>query len=180
MQVRDGRPVLAQPGAVELDIAAVGLSADLVDALHEWAEVCGSLSADGAAQRGEAVSRRGRRLAARMAAETGAEIVYRDPVRGHPIRLGGGARTAEPVPWGSGLLVSGIIAALVAVTLVVMTLGLAEVSPVLSVLVNLAVAAGLAPSVWIGRRTPVWRWVAFGTGAGICAAWCALLLGLLG
>lgn len=191
LRVREGHAVLVHPGGVEFDPGSAALSANLVAALHQWAEVCASVAEEGEQDRAAAASRRGRLLAERVAAEVGAELVYRDPIRGRAIRVGGApprsrgrgpaaAAPAEPTPWGTGLVVSGIVGALVAVTLVIMTSGLAEVSPLLSVLVNVAVAAGLAPSVWIGRRTPVWRWVAFGTGAGIGAAWVALLLGLLG
>lgn len=183
--------VLVHPGGGELDVGGAMLSADLIVALRQWADVCASVAEEGGQERAAAASRRGRLLAERVAAEIGAELVYRDPIRGRIVRVGGGpprsggwgsaaAVPVEPTPWGTGLVTSGITGVLVTVTLVIMTMGLAEVSPLLSVLVNVAVVAGLAPSIWIGRRTPVWRWPAFGTGAGICAAWIALLLSLLG
>jgi hypothetical protein len=46
--------------------------------------------------------------------------------------------------------------------------------------VNLLVAAGMSPSIWLGRSTPVWRWIAHGTAAGIILTWLGLLLSLLG
>ncbi len=149
---------------------------------------------------GRMVTRRGRQLAARLAVESGAEIDYVDPLTGAFERISGervtrATRTlaghrgapvegrgvpAEPTPWATGLTVSAVLAAIVTVCLVVVSSGLAEVSVLLAVAVNVAVAAGFAPSIWLGRRVPVWRWVAFGTAGGIGLAWVALLLGLLG
>jgi len=42
------------------------------------------------------------------------------------------------------------------------------------------VAAGLAPSMWLTRAIPVWRWVAYGAAGGILLTWITLLLSLLG
>jgi hypothetical protein len=44
---------------------------------------------------------------------------------------------------------------------------------------NLLVGLGLAPSMWLVRRTPFWRWPALGVAVGLGAAWLVLLLGLL-
>ena len=57
--------------------------------------------------------------------------------------------------------------------------GLAPNGPELVALANLLVAAGLAPSIWLGRVTPIWRWVAFGTATGILLTWLTLLVSLL-
>jgi hypothetical protein len=38
---------------------------------------------------------------------------------------------------------------------------------------------GLTPSIWLGRNTPIWRWVGYGTAAGITLTWLALLITLL-
>lgn len=93
---------------------------------------------------------------------------------------GGPAVGAEPTPWGTGLMVATIIAAIVVVAMVIITTGLAELSPLLAVVVNLAVSAGLAPSIWLGRTLPTWRWVALGTASGLVLSWIALLLDTLG
>lgn len=186
------------------------LSAALVDALHEWARVAAQVAEGGDPDGSSAarmVSRRGRQLTARLAVETGDEVEYVDPLSGRVYRetprqthRAAGARPGEgarhrgvpaatvqaatdrsgPVPWGTGLAVSAIVAAIVVVALVVVSSGLAEVSAVLALVVNAAVAAGFAPSIWLGRQVPVWRWVALGTAAGIVLAWFALLLSLLG
>ncbi len=47
-------------------------------------------------------------------------------------------------------------------------------------LANLLAAAGLTPSIWLARATPIWRWVAYGAVAGITLTWLALLFSLLG
>jgi uncharacterized membrane protein len=72
------------------------------------------------------------------------------------------------------------VAAVVLAAVVTLTSGLSEVHPLLAVFGNLAVGAGLAPSVWLSRRTPIWRWVGYGVIAGILIAWLALLLTTLG
>ncbi|MHA6802216.1 DUF2537 domain-containing protein [Salinifilum ghardaiensis] len=127
---------------------------------------------------------RSRALAARVAAELGAEVDCADPLSGRVLRAGPETSAqqpaGEPVPWGPGLFVSLVLGAIVTVVLVVVSRGLADVSAALAVIVNLAVAAGFAPSVWVGSGVPTWRWVAWGTGGGVLAAWAALLLSLLG
>ncbi|GAA0511782.1 hypothetical protein GCM10011581_02000 [Saccharopolyspora subtropica] len=193
LHARSGRAVLVRGTEREIDPARLRLPDALVAALHEWAHVAQEVGERGSADTAaELVTRRGRQLAARLAAETGGRIGYVDPVSGeldhvgrsrsaHAVQLRGAPLApVPPTPWGPGLVVSAIIGAIVVVTLVVVTLGLADVSGVLATVVNLAVAAGFAPSIWLGSRIPVWRWVAYGTAAGIVAAWIALLLSLLG
>jgi Protein of unknown function (DUF2537) len=86
----------------------------------------------------------------------------------------------EPTPWGSGLTVSVVAAAIIVIALFSVSQRLAPYGSGLVVLANLLVAAGLAPSIWLGRATPIWRWVAYGTAVGIVVTWIALLLSLLG
>lgn len=90
-----------------------------------------------------------------------------------------GKQPGEPTPWATGLLVSAMTATVVGVALLSLSQDLASNGAWLVVLANLLVAAGLAPSIWLGRATPIWRWVAYGTAAGIVFAWVALLLSLL-
>ncbi|GAA4612164.1 DUF2537 domain-containing protein [Saccharopolyspora hordei] len=192
LHARSGRAVLVRDTDQEIDPRRLSLSDSLVEALHEWAHVADAAhDEDTAFADRELISRRGRQLAMRLAAETGGQVSYLDPLSGHLDRVGrpAPARPARrsvvpvsadvPTPWGPGLTVSAIIAAITTITLVVVTLGLADVSGVLATVVNLAVAAGFAPSIWLGRRIAVWRWVAYGTAAGIVLAWLALLLSLL-
>ena len=44
---------------------------------------------------------------------------------------------------------------------------------------NLLVGAGLAPSLWLLRRTPLWRWPALGATVGLGVSWVVLLLAML-
>lgn len=179
LRAGDGRAVLVVWGSAEEvrpeDLRLPdGLAADL----HEWARVAGALRRAGAAggEAGTLVSRRGRQVAHRLAAGTGAPVGYADPVRGGiEVLLPG-----EPTPWATGLVVSALVAVLAAVAVFGLSTGLAGISRWLAVLGNLLVAAGLAPSLWFARSLPVWRWVAFGTAAGVPLAWVALLLGTLG
>lgn len=192
LRVREGRAVLigrsdaAARGVREHAPERLPLPPELVEAMHEWAQVVHTVAPDQeiAGETSAALlSRRGRVLAARLAAETGAEVCYWDPARGRVSRFGriteAGAPD-EPTPWGTGLTVAAFAAALVVVALVVVSLGLAEVSVLLAVFVNLVVAGGFAPSVWLGRRLPVWRWVALGTALGVVLAWIALALSAIG
>ena len=80
-----------------------------------------------------------------------------------------------PVPWGTGLTVTGFVAAVTAVAIVVLSLGLIRVHPLLAVGLNVVAVGGLAPTLWGWRRTPVWRWFVLGAGVGVTFAWLALL-----
>ena len=84
-----------------------GLPPDLVDALREWARVAGSVPALPAAAlpaaappdpATETISRRGRRLAARLSVELDAPVDYHDPVTGHRVALRAVTRTPYPPP----------------------------------------------------------------------------------
>lgn len=179
LRARDGRAVLVPWGSAdEVRPEELRLPDGLAADLHEWARVAHSVRRAGAAggEAGTLVSRRGRQLADRLAAGTGARVGYADPVRGGIELLLPG----EPTPWATGLAVSALVAVLAAVAVLALSTGLAGISRWLAVLSNLLVAAGLAPSVWFARSLPVWRWVAFGVAAGVPLAWVALLLGTLG
>jgi hypothetical protein len=201
LHARSGRAVLvgtSEREAGEVDPARLELPNTLVEALHEWAHVVDTVTRNGnstSEANAEVVSQRGHQLAIRLAVETGGEVGYVDPLSGEVNRVGrqrpnrsaspaarrrGIRRRPGPTPWATGLTVSAIIGAIVVIALVVVTLGLAEVNVLLAAAVNLAVVAGLAPSIWLGRRVLVWRWVAFGTAGGIVLAWIALLLSALG
>jgi hypothetical protein len=95
-------------------------------------------------------------------------------------RSGAGMQPGEPTPWGTGLTVSAVAAAIIVIALLSVSQRLAPYGTGLVVLANLLVAAGLAPSIWLSRATPIWRWVAYGTALGIVLTWIALLLSLLG
>ena len=55
----------------------------------------------------------------------------------------------------------------------------AEAFGLLWVPANLLVGLGLAPSLYLLRGAPFWRWPALGAAAGLVVAWIVLLLGLL-
>ncbi len=86
----------------------------------------------------------------------------------------------EPTPWATGLTVSAVIAVIVGIGLFSLSQGLARGGGWPVVLVNLMVAAGLTPAMWLAREIPIWRWVAYGAAAGIVLTWILLLLSLLG
>ena len=82
LHARSGRAVLVRGGGTEHDPARLRLPEALVTALHEWAGVAELVQTGESAQTGEIVSRRGRQLAMRIAAETGGRIGYADPFSG--------------------------------------------------------------------------------------------------
>lgn len=81
----------------------------------------------------------------------------------------------EPTPWVTGLALAIFAALLVGVAGWVLSAGLSD-RPIVAVVVNLLVAGGLAPAIWLSRDLPVLRWIAGGTLAGILCGWTAALL----
>ncbi|MCV7031708.1 DUF2537 domain-containing protein [Mycobacterium sherrisii] len=84
-------------------------------------------------------------------------------------------RSAQSVPWATGLTVAGFVAAVTGVAIVVLSLGLIRVHVLLAVGLNAVAAGGLAPTLWGWRRTPVLRWFVLGAGVGVAVAWLALV-----
>lgn len=198
LRVRDGRAVLAgedETGEREVDPHSLPLGAELAEALHEWAKVADAVvrtqtPPDGVAS--ALVTRRGKQLAGRIAAVMNATVSYTDPVSGELVSVDAPEapqqqpqqqepedEAPEPTPWGTGLTVSFITAAIVTVTVVSLSLGLGETSSWLALIANVLVVGGLAPSVWLGRKVPVWRWVSYGVVTGVLVAWVVLILALL-
>ncbi|KUI04662.1 hypothetical protein AU190_03650 [Mycolicibacterium acapulense] len=81
----------------------------------------------------------------------------------------------DSTPWAMGLTVAGFVAAVVAATIVVLSLGLLRLHPLLAIGLNLVAVGGLAPTVWGWRNRPVWRWFVLGSGVGVAAAWLVVL-----
>ncbi len=81
----------------------------------------------------------------------------------------------EPVPWGPGLTVAGFALILVASAVYVLSSGLSD-RPVVAIAVNLLVAAGLGPALWLSRGLPVLRWISAGAVAGVLGAWLCVLV----
>ncbi len=86
--------------------------------------------------------------------------------------------SGEAVPWGLGVTVAIFTAVLVGSAVFVVSQGLSD-RPVIAVIVNLAVAGGVAPAIWLSRGLPVLRWIAFGAVLGIVGAWASALLFLV-
>ena len=145
----------------------------LTPELAEWATVSAAVGMM-TGQARTIVRLRGEQLAARYAAALDVEVVVVD---GADIRV---FPAHEPTPWATGLVIAGATAAVVLVALVVLGTELAPIHPLLGVAANALVVAGLAPSVWLCRRVPVWRWVALGVAIGVVLAWLGLLLAALG
>lgn len=191
--------------STEVDPHSLALGADLAEALHEWARVADAVHRNGQSDESAAaklISRRGQQLAGRIAAAMGRPVSYADPLTGEvtevavpeqeqadhgPVaswwsrqgepdhRHRAQASSAEPTPWATGLAVTGFSTVLVMIVVITLSLALGAASNWLALIANLVIALGLAPSVWLARHAPVWRWVAYGVVAGIVVAWITLL-----
>lgn len=84
----------------------------------------------------------------------------------------------EPVPWGPGLALSGFVTLLVGSAVYVLCDGLAD-RPIVAIGVNVLVAGGLGPALWLSRSLPVLRWIAGGAVLGVLLAWLSVLIFLV-
>jgi hypothetical protein len=85
----------------------------------------------------------------------------------------------EPTPWATGLTVTMIIAALVAALDLILTGALAKSFGWLWVPANVLIGIGMAPSIWLMHRMPLWRWIGYGVALGLLVAWLGLLVGVV-
>ena len=98
----------------------------------------------------------------------------------HRTSHSGATATAEPTPWATGLTASAFAAAVVLVAVVTLVRGLGEVAWWLGALSLVVVTAGLAPSVWLARHAPLWRWLSYGVATGLALSLVSILLSTLG
>ncbi len=165
------------------------LPVELQDALREWAAFAAAVTRAGQPEELELLSRRGRQLASRVVEVLGRPVNFVDPVTGtvEPIRVGvtgliprPAAEPPGPTPWVTGLPVSAFFGVFAAIADIVLSRAFAEAFGLIWVPANLIVILGLAPSVYLLRNRPFWRWPVLGVAAGLGAAWVVLLLDLLG
>jgi len=172
----------------ERDTRDARLTDDLRSALREWVMVAETVRRSGDAHELDLLRRRGRQLALRVSDVLGRPVEFVDPVSGEveSIRVEAPPRPAlapeppGPIPWGPGLAVAAFVAVLVTVADVVLAGAFASAFGLLWIPANLLVTVGTAPSLWMAREVPFWRWPALGAGTGLLAAWIVMLLGLLG
>ena len=145
-----------------------GLDA-LTPELADWETVSRAVGTEPGQAR-EIVVRRARQLA-RGLAEGSGEAVH--VVDGKAVRV---VHPPEPTPWGTGSALAAVSAVVVGLALLVLTRGVATLSGVLALVANIVVVGGLAPSAWLAREQPVWRWVALGGAVGTVLAWSWLVL----
>lgn len=207
LRLRGDRPVLAEgDDAADRAPESVPLDAELSTALNEWARVAAAVSR---AAKGESpnlaepsneavavVSRRGHQLAGRVAAQLRQPVFYRDPVTEvttvvvpaadvsrprRPRHAGAfGDDAVEPTPWGTGLAVAGVFGLMVFFGLLALVATLAAAtSGWIALGATVVFSVGIMPSLWIGRKVPVVRWLSFGTAAGLALTWFGLLFVLL-
>ena len=206
-----GRALL---GGVPLDDAPDGrlwgLPQGLVAELADWARLAAVgavMDQQGHDQQGHgvtdssgrAVSRRGRRLAARVSVLLRVPVDYHDPVSGQVTALRAVTRVVrapsvppvppappgppteaapapEPTPWGTGLTLAVLVGGLALLANLTLALPLVATLGVGGVLVDVLVLAGLTPALWLNRRAPTWRWAVHGTLTGLAAAVPVLLV----
>ncbi|MFC5286980.1 DUF2537 domain-containing protein [Actinokineospora guangxiensis] len=189
LRASDERPVLVTENG-DIDPDTLPLDPALTEDLNEWARVATAVSRAADPTAAPVVSRRGRQLALRLADATTTPITYVDPLTGEasvvnptspllvadaePEQTPDPTEPTEPTPWGTGLLVAAFAFTLVVFAIGTLAATLNENSPLLAIGANVVVTGGLLPSVWLARGVPIWRWVAFGVGAGIAAGWVAL------
>lgn len=200
-----GHPVGVDDGAVVgWGTYAPGndLPADLTERLEEWARTADAVARSGASVRStEAVrvSRTGRHLAARVSVALKRTVDYLDPVTGVRVPLravtavtrvpvvplpGRGRRGrgrastvfGEPTPWATGLTLAGFVAGLVLLVNLTLALPMVAGLGLVGLLIDLVVAAGLVPALWLNRRVPTWRWAVWGAFAGMGVAILPLLV----
>ncbi|MFC5995645.1 DUF2537 domain-containing protein [Pseudonocardia hispaniensis] len=159
------------------------LPEDLEAALREWAAVAEAVEVNGGPSERSLVRRRGRQLAGRLADLIGRPVQFHDPVTGQVERVWGPAtgplsrpapERAAPTPWATGLAISVFFAVLTTLADIVLCHAFADAFGVLWAPANLLVALGLAPSLWLFRRAPFWRWPALGVAGGLVVAWVCL------
>jgi hypothetical protein len=78
----------------------------------------------------------------------------------------------EPTPWAQGLTLGGFMVVLVASAIFVLTAGVAD-TPWLAVALNVLVAGGIGPQLWLARSLPVLRFIAWGAALGVLVGWLA-------
>ena len=83
--------------------------------------------------------------------------------------------TDESTPWGTGLTVAAMVAAVVGAAIVVLSLGMIRVHPLVAVVLNLIAVGGLAPTLWGWRNIPVRRWFVLGAAVGVAGGWITIL-----
>jgi hypothetical protein len=86
-----------------------------------------------------------------------------------------GERT-EPTPWATGLTAAAIIALIIGLIDAILSIALQISFGWVWIPANVLIGIGLAPSIWLLRRMPFWRWISYGVAAGLVAAWLVLFI----
>lgn len=156
------------------------LPAELRRSIQEWAALAAMVSRTSDPDELELVRSRGRLLASRVADHLGRPVEFTDPGGGGPEEISSASEVSgPPTPWATGMPIAVFAAILVTMGDVALSRAFAEAFGLLWVPANLLVGLGLAPSLYLLRSVPFWRWPAMGTAAGLVIAWVVLLLGLL-
>lgn len=80
--------------------------------------------------------------------------------------------SGERAPWPQGVALAAFTLIIVASAIFVLTAGVAD-TPWLAVVLNVVVAAGVGPQLWLARGIPVIRFVSWGAALGVPVGWLA-------
>ncbi len=80
--------------------------------------------------------------------------------------------SGEKTPWAQGVALGGFMLFLVASAIFVLTAGVSD-TPWLAIVLNVLVAGGIGPQLWLARNLPVLRFIAWGAALGVLAGWLA-------
>jgi len=72
--------------------------------------------------------------------------------------------------------VTVVVASLAGGLDLILTSALARSFGWLGVPANVLIGVGMAPSIWLMHRLPLWRWIGYGVAAGLVVAWLGLLV----
>lgn len=81
----------------------------------------------------------------------------------------------EPTPWGLGLVVAAMVAAITVLLVVSLGYALVAIHPLLAITLGATMTAGFTGPIGQWRDRIVLRWVAAGIGAGATFGWCVIL-----
>lgn len=88
----------------------------------------------------------------------------------------GDTERTEPTPWATGLTASAIIAVVIGGIDRILSVALEASFGWVWIPANVLIGIGLAPSIWLLRWMPFWRWIAYGVAAGLITAWLTLII----
>ena len=101
------------------------------------------------------------------------------PAPGRPAGARPPPEPPGPTPWATGLLIAAFVAVFLTLADVALCRAFAEAFGCCGSRRTCWSGRGWRPSLWLLRRTPLWRWPALGATVGLGVSWVVLLLAML-